>query len=128
MSYYFELRGWLETSQEDFPKVRDKLMELQQHYADDSQDGRYIKGWCWIEDTINHTHYLNYGAAVRESGLDLLETVLDSITDLGCHVYGYFHAQGEDMERNFAYKVLNDAWNVEETSSLVDWTVMSDDD
>lgn len=127
MSYYYELRGWLESSQSDFPMIRQKLIAMQKEYADHYPYGLYIKGWCWIDEDINHIHYALYGASVQQSGLDLLETVLNAVTGLKCHVYGYFHAQGDDMARSYAYKVANDTWSVEESSPLVDWNNLDED-
>lgn len=122
MSYYYSLRGWLEMSHEEFPRIREKLLDLQHNYAEDEQSSLYMKGWCWINDEINAKHYLFYGASVRLAGLDLLESVLDALTALGCKIYGYFHAEGEDMESNYMYKITNDIWTVAETSFLIDWT------
>src|SRR5205823_1771330 len=103
-------------------------MTLQQTYPEDSQARLYLKGWCWINDRINSTHYLFYGADVRIEGLDLFETVLDAIGALGYQVDGFFHAQGEDMVNNYVYRVTNDKWRVEETSALVDWSVEDSED
>ncbi|HET9493303.1 MAG TPA: hypothetical protein VFR15_03655 [Chloroflexia bacterium] len=127
MSYYYGLRGWLEMSHADFPQVRDRLVELQGKYTEDEQFSLYMKGWCWINNEISFTHYVFYGADVRLAGLDLLESVLTDLTGLGRRIRGYFHAQGEDLESNFVYKIAHDAWTVEEVSSLVDWEADDDD-
>src|SRR3954466_3500468 len=115
MGYYFALRGWLEMEHKDFAAVRDKVHALRASYPDGSQEALYMSGWCWPEKGINWTCYVFYGADVKAQGLKLLEDVLDAVVALGCHVDGWFHAQGEDRSSNFTYTVLNDSWTCEET-------------
>lgn len=126
MSYYYSLRGWLETSHEHFGRVRDELLTIRRDVAEDRQSALYMRGWCWIEDEVNWTHFIFYGADVQAAGLTLMEQVLDRLTGLQCSVYGHFHAQGEDMERNYAYRITNDSWSVENASPLVDWAIVDD--
>ncbi|HLO89492.1 MAG TPA: hypothetical protein VK203_31405 [Nostocaceae cyanobacterium] len=120
MSYYYSLRGWLEVSPEDFTKIVEKLKSLQVSYLEDQKLGLYMKGWCWYETPINWSGYLFYGAEVSIEGLDLLENVLKNITSMNLQVSGYFHAQGEDGEKNFVYKVVDDGLTVEPSHILID--------
>ena len=119
MAYYYSLRGWLETSDESFPRVIERLTELKHAYPEDSQFHLYMKGWCWANEQINWTHYVFYGADVQIKGLDLLGIVLDSITAMGCEVDGYFRADGEDGIKSFVYTIIDDIWGVREINTQI---------
>jgi hypothetical protein len=120
MAYYYSLRGWLETNPDDFAIVTQKLVQLCQSYPEDSQFALYMKGWSWSNDQVNWTRYIFYGADVQAEGLDLIEAVLAAITGLQRHVDGYFHAQGEDGQSNYVYKVVADSCSVNEAPILID--------
>jgi len=122
MAYYYSLRGWLEVSRDDFKEVTEKLLQLCQSYPEGSQSELYMKGWHWVDDQINWTRYIFYGADVQAEGLDLFETVLQTITAMQLHVDGYFHAQGEDGESNYVYKLADDVCSVNEAPVLIDAT------
>src|SRR3712207_4465324 len=115
MAHRYSLRGWLEVSQDNLGAIAGTIDKFRQQYAEDTQWGIYLKGWCWNNTHANGTNFVFYGADVQEEGLNVLEAVLDAISALGVEVDGYFHAQGEDGETNFVYRVLNGVWSAEQT-------------
>ncbi|MBW4633059.1 MAG: hypothetical protein KME30_14530 [Iphinoe sp. HA4291-MV1] len=119
MAYFYSIRGWLEVEPENFASAIDVVKSLQESYPKDTQTGLYLQGWCWKEQPINWTHYLFYGADVTEDGLEFFENTLNKLIAKKLNLSGYFHAQGEDGERNFIYKVTDDNLWVEMGSILV---------
>jgi hypothetical protein len=122
MAYYYSLRGWLQVEPDKFTEITERIKSLQRSYSEDKKLELYMKGWCWNEVPINWLRYVFYGADVTVEGLDLLEDVLENVTSMGFQLSGYFHAQGEDGDKSFAYKVVDDVWKVEEVSVLIDVT------
>jgi hypothetical protein len=120
MTYYYSVRGWLEIDPDNFTIVVDKIQALENEYLENTKLALYMKGWCWSKTPINWSRYLFYGADVSSEGLDLLKNVINEITNLHIHVSGFFHAQGEDSERNFVYKVVNDYLSFEEAEIIVE--------
>lgn len=118
MGYFFSLRGWLETDEEE----RDIVIETLQSMIDSEDDVSklYLKGWCWCNVIINWTSYIFYGADVRPEGLDQMEDTLARLLKLCPELRGYFHAQGEDSQYNYIYKLSNGVLTVEDTSALVE--------
>jgi len=108
MAYYYSLRGWLEIEPENFLPTIEVVKALQRRYEDHPKFSLYLKGWCWNETNINWTHYLFYGADVTEEGLKFFKDILSEIAESGLNLSGYFHAQGEDGEQNYLYKMLDD--------------------
>ena len=119
MAYFYALRGWLEVEPDNFSKIIEVVQSLQSSYPKDTKQGLYLQGWCWRETPINWTHYLFYGADVTDEGIDLFENTLHKLTAMGLNLSGYFHAQGEDGERNLIYQVTDDTLRIEEASILV---------
>jgi len=120
VAYFYSLRGWLQISHEDLDKVTTVLTNVQASFRQDEESYLYMKCWCWITEEVNWLHYVFYGLDVKESGLALFESVLDRLAKLGCGIDGYFHAQGEDGTKNFAYIMLYDAWSRAADEPLLD--------
>ena len=114
MAYYYSLRGWLELEPENFSHTIGLLKSLQKHYENDPKSNLYLKGWCWSETDMNWTRYLFYGADVTFEGLKFFKKILAQIADSGLNLTGYFHAQGEDGEKNYIYKMIDDDIQLEE--------------
>ncbi|RUS99389.1 hypothetical protein DSM106972_078310 [Dulcicalothrix desertica PCC 7102] len=119
MSYFFSLRGWLEAEPEKFDKATQLIESLQRTYEQDSKMGFYLQGWSWNRNPINWTAYLFYGADVTESGLELFEDTLDKLINTHLNLSGYFHAQGEDGERNLVYHITDDELSTKVSDVLV---------
>jgi hypothetical protein len=115
MAYYYSLRGWLEIEPEKFSTTLKTLKSLHKQYKSDPKLSLYIKGWCWNETNINWTRYLFYGADVTEEGLNFFKNMLSYIAKSGLKLSGYFHAQGEDGEKNYVYKMIDDGVSLEES-------------
>lgn len=119
MAYFYSLRGWLEVEPDNFDSAINVVKTLQLSSAQDTKIGLYLQGWCWSEASVNWTRYLFYGADVTEDGLELFENTLNKLTAMNLNLSGYFHAQGEDNERNLIYKVTDDNLKREEGGILV---------
>lgn len=119
MSYFFSLRGWLEVEPEKFETATQLIESLQNAYEKDTKIGLYLQGWSWNKNSINWTSYIFYGADVTESGLKLFEDTLGKLIDKQLNLSGYFHAQGEDGERNLVYRVTDDELSTEVSDVLV---------
>jgi len=115
MAYYYSLRGWLEVEPENFSHTIEMLKSLQKQYEADPKLSLYLKGWCWNEANINWTAYLFYGADVTEEGLKFFKSMLSLIAKSGLKLSGYFHAQGEDGEKNYLYKMTDDSVQLEKS-------------
>lgn len=119
MAYFYSLRGWLEIDPEDIQKLTERITTLREDYSSNPKLALYMQGWCWNQSTFNWTGYVFYGADVTLEGLDLLEAVLADLTGLALGISGYFHAQGEDGERNIVYKMIDDILQKENGSILL---------
>lgn len=119
MAYFYSLRGWLEVEPDNFTSVIGAVKSLQESHPKNTKLGLYLQGWCWRETSVNWTRYLFYGADVTDEGLELLENTLKKLIAMKLNVSGYFHAQGEDGERNLIYKVTDDNLTKEVGSILV---------
>ncbi|HDN26908.1 MAG TPA: hypothetical protein ENG03_07410 [Thioploca sp.] len=115
MAYYYSLRGWLEIEPENFSNAVHTLKSLNKQYESHPKFNLYLKGWCWGETNINWTRYLFYGADVTEDGLKFFKNMLCLMADTGLKLSGYFHAQGEDGEKNYIYKMVDDSVSLEES-------------
>jgi len=115
MAYYYSLRGWLEVEPDGFSQMVQVFQSLQQRCEKDPKLSLYLKGWCWSDTPINWTRYLFYGADVSEEGLRFFKEVLSQIAHCGLNLSGYFHAQGEDGERNYTYQMVDDQVFLEES-------------
>jgi hypothetical protein len=122
MAYYYSLRGWLEIEPENFLSVIEIIKSFQKRYENHPKFSLYLQGWCWSETNINWTHYLFYGADVTEEGLEFFKDRLSDMAKSGLNLSGYFHAQGEDGERNYLYKMLDDQVYLEESLSNLEVT------
>lgn len=114
MGYYYAVRGWLELDEDSFGKTTAFLKENQKSIPEESKLSLYAKGWCWNEQPINWTRYVFYGADITEEGLDHFKETLKKISQLDPEIFGYFHAQGEDHAKVYAYTVRNGAVQTEE--------------
>lgn len=108
MSYFFNLRGSLEVPFDRHTEVTDYLQGLQaQHHAE--QVWRtFVQGWCWNSHTYAGTGYVFYGQRVKEDALQAFESVLKSVTALGCGISGQFQADGEDGTISCIYTIVED--------------------
>jgi len=122
MAYYYSLRGWLEIEPENFSDVIGTLRKLHRQYEKDAKLTLYLKGWCWGEAGVNWTRYLFYGADVTEDGLNFFRNMLSHIANTGLKLSGYFHAQGEDGEKNYVYKMVDDSVSIEESAQNLEIT------
>ncbi len=122
MAYYYSIRGWLEVDHENFLQIAETLKFLQSNYSESAKFKLYMKGWCWQDNPINWSRYIFYGADVTVEGLNLLENVLNKIIGMRLKISGYFHAQGEDGDKSFAYQIVDDILSIKETSVLIDVT------
>lgn len=124
MGYYFSLRGWLEVDEDERDTVIETLQSLIASCDSDGSDGdhsrSYLKGWCWCNVMVNWTAYIFYGADVQREGLDLMEDTLALLVTKCPEIRGYSHAQGEDHQYNFVYKISNGQLIVEESSTLTE--------
>lgn len=111
MAYYYSLRGWIEVEPENFDSLIKAIKSWQAEYPKDTKIGLYLQGWCWQDSPINWTRYLFYGADVTEEGLKLFEDTLNKLKIMNLNLSGYFHAQGEDKEKNFIYYIDEDNLN-----------------
>ena len=119
MAYFYSMRGWFEVEPDNFSKIIEVVHSLQSSYPKDTKQWLYLQGWCWRETAINWTRYLFYGADVTDEGLDLFENTLNKLAGMSLNLSGYFHAQGEDGERNLIYQVTDDILKREVASILV---------
>ncbi len=114
MAYFFSLRGWLEVEPDKFDCVTEVIKSLKKKYSKDTKFGLYIQGWTWSESAVNWTRYLFYGADVTYEGLEFFQNILNNIIQAGSGLSGYFHAQGEDGDRNYTFIVTDDDLQFEE--------------
>ena len=91
------------------------LKSLKKQYESEPKLSLYLKGWCWSETHVNWTRYLFYGADVTEEGLTFFKNMLLILANTGLKLSGYFHAQGEDGEKNYLYKMVDDNVSLEES-------------
>ncbi|BAP56784.1 hypothetical protein THII_2487 [Thioploca ingrica] len=122
MAYYHSLRSWLEIEPENFLSVIGIIKSFQKRYENHPKFSLYLQGWCWSETHINWTHYLFYGADVTEEGLEFFKDMLSDLAKSGLNLSGYFHAQGEDGEKNYLYKMLDDQVYLQEPLSNLEVT------
>ncbi|MFJ7164291.1 hypothetical protein ACIQUV_02150 [Streptomyces globosus] len=71
MGVYVSVRGWLECDGAQLAAVR----EIISAHADD----HYSHGWSTPRRQVNWTHYVFYGADIRESALDRFARQLEEI-------------------------------------------------
>ncbi|SCF95470.1 MULTISPECIES: hypothetical protein [unclassified Streptomyces] len=71
MGVYVSVRGWLECDKTQLAV----LQEIISSHADD----HYSNGWSTPRQHVNWTHYLFYGADIRESALDWLQNQIREI-------------------------------------------------
>ncbi|MFD7558126.1 hypothetical protein ACFV9E_26730 [Streptomyces sp. NPDC059835] len=64
MGTYVSVRGWLECDELQLAAARQIISSR--------QDDRYSDGWGTPRQHVNWTHYLFYGADIRESAVDWL--------------------------------------------------------
>ncbi|MER7722621.1 hypothetical protein [Streptomyces sp. NPDC096323] len=62
MGVYVSIRGWLECDETQLAAVRQIISS--------HEDGHYANGWGFPRRHVNWTHYLFYGADIREQALD----------------------------------------------------------
>ncbi|WNZ06548.1 hypothetical protein [Streptomyces sp. 11x1] len=62
MGAYVSIRGWLECDERQLAAVREVIAG--------HDDGRYTNGWGAPRRHMNWTHYIFYGADIRDSALD----------------------------------------------------------
>jgi hypothetical protein len=122
LAYFYSLRSWLEVEPDKYSTAIDLLKSLQARYSKETKAGLYMLGWCWNEKPINWTRYLFYGADVTEEGLTYFKKTPRDLANLRLQISGYFHAQGEDGQKSFVFKVVNDKCEPEETEPQSDIT------
>ncbi|WP_329264969.1 hypothetical protein [Streptomyces pseudovenezuelae] len=64
MGIYVAVRGWLECDKEQLAAAQEIISS--------HEDGHYSHGWGAPGRPVNWTHYLFYGADIRESAVDWL--------------------------------------------------------
>ncbi|MFI0720771.1 hypothetical protein [Streptomyces sp. NPDC021224] len=64
MGVYVSVRGWLECDEKQFAAAQEIISS--------HEDGHYSSGWSTPRRQANWTHYLFYGADIRESALEWL--------------------------------------------------------
>ncbi|UQI49754.1 hypothetical protein M1P56_35165 (plasmid) [Streptomyces sp. HU2014] len=74
MGVYVSIRGWLECDNAQLTTAQ----EIISAHADD----HYSHGWSTPQKYVNWTHYLFYGADIRESALDWFTNQLKEIARL----------------------------------------------
>ncbi|MEV7071309.1 hypothetical protein [Streptomyces sp. NPDC093990] len=92
MGIYVSVRGWLECDERQLAAAQDIITA--------HEDGHYSHGWGTPRRHVNWTHYLFYGADIRESGLDWLVRQIDAMARIpanedGDRVSGLFLASHE---------------------------------
>ncbi|MEV8326645.1 hypothetical protein [Kitasatospora sp. NPDC056731] len=93
MGIYVSVRGWLECDETQLVTVQ----EIISFHADD----HYSSGWNVPRQQVNWTHYIFYGADIRESALDWFMNQLSEIVripasdDDGDLIRGLFLASHE---------------------------------
>jgi len=119
MAYFYSLRGWLEAEPDNFEHIAELIKSRQKSYSEDTKTGLYLRGWTWSETPVNWTRYFFYGADVTRDGLELFQNLLKDIMQAGSNLSGYFHAQGEDGERNYMFRITDDELYFEEDDPKV---------
>ena len=93
MGIYVSVRGWLECDERQLAAIRTVI--------DADDDGHYSGGWGAPRQHINWTHYVFYGAEMRESALDEFREQVQEIARIpasnadGDRVTGLFFASRE---------------------------------
>ena len=92
MGIYVSVRGWLECDEQQLAAAQEIIST--------HEDGHYSNGWGTPRRHVNWTHYMFYGADIRESGLDWLlrqvrEMARIPANEDGDRVVGLFHASHE---------------------------------
>lgn len=116
MSYYYGLRGWLEVDPNHFPDVVRVIEEARAQAH--GKDRIYLEGWVWHAHPTGWSAYVLYGADVTHEGLDLFKRLLAEICQKQFEVSGFFHAQGEDLEHNCSYRIINDVMTTEASAPI----------
>jgi hypothetical protein len=89
---YVSIRGWLECDEQQLAAIRAIITA--------HDEGFYSNGWGTPRRHINWTHYLFYGADIRESELDWFREQVQEIAAVpanadGDHITGLFFASHE---------------------------------
>ncbi|RFS80973.1 hypothetical protein D0T12_34445 [Actinomadura spongiicola] len=93
MGIYVGVRGWLQCDERQLAAIRTIIAA--------HDDGHYSNGWGWPRQHINWTHYVFFGADIREWAVDALLTQVEEIAQLpasdedGDRVTGLFFATHE---------------------------------
>ncbi|WP_327696780.1 hypothetical protein [Streptomyces sp. NBC_00459] len=88
MGVYVSIRGWLECDEKQLAAVHE--------ITSSHEDNHYTSGWGSPRQHVNWTHYLFYGADIRESALDWFTDQIEKIAripasdDDGDRVRGLF--------------------------------------
>ncbi|MFK0256326.1 hypothetical protein [Streptomyces sp. NPDC090445] len=93
MGVYVAIRGWLECDEAQLAAVQEIVSSL----ADD----HYSHGWSTPPQQVNWTHYIFYGADIRESALDWFVSQLREIARIpASDDYGdlWFFTERDDVE------------------------------
>ncbi|MFJ3205936.1 hypothetical protein [Streptomyces sp. NPDC086989] len=102
MGVYVSVRGWLECDGTQLATIQ-KIISAH-------ADNHYSNGWSTPRQQVNWTHYLFYGADIRESALDWFMNQLQEIArvpasdDDGDFVRGLFLA-GHEVDGTMEWQV-----------------------
>lgn len=119
MAYYYSIRGWLEVfSMNDFLKLTTIISSFKQRYEKHNHFELYIKGWCWINEPINWTKYVFYGADVMKDGIDLFNEIINELNINIHELVGNFHVEGEDGEHASLITIKDGVINHKPTHSI----------
>lgn len=98
MGIYVSVRGWLECDERQLAAIRETIAA--------HDDGHYSNGWAVPRQHVNWTHYIFYGADIRESAVDQMVGHLREIASIpasdsdGDRVTGLFFASHETTGMN----------------------------
>jgi hypothetical protein len=93
MGVYVSIRGWLECDETQLAAIREIISS--------HEDNHYTNGWGSPRQHVNWTHYIFYGADIRESALDWFTDQIREIAripasdDDGDLVQGLFQVRHE---------------------------------
>ena len=117
MGTYVSIRGWIECSEDELPKIKSVISSFVEKAEDYglTREGAemYNKGWVLPESHINWTHYIFYGADIRIQCIDYIKDQLKELSrkifeidgDITDYLYGIFHIDHEEEIESFVWKI-----------------------
>lgn len=126
MGTYVSIRGWIECTEEQLPRIKSiiaSFVDKAEYYRLESGKAEmYNQGWVIPETHINWTHYIFYGADIRIQYLsyirDQLNTLTKEVTRLSGddteYLNGVFHIGHEEGYEIYIWKLSNGNFHEEQ--------------